>query len=188
MNYRKHLVFLLSAVLLAGCGTSEKEAVSTSAPAESVPAETAVSTELEVHSDSLHDGVWDSSVTSLSDGENHSPSLSWNAYPEAQEYAVYMLDETASSWMHWKQTGITAVTLAEGSADSSQYKGPYPPSGTHTYTVYVYALKQAPDSVPGVLDASGVTEEQIRSELDTAGGASGNVLAEASISGNVSAQ
>jgi len=38
--------------------------------------------------------------------------------------------------------------------ENSQYIGPYPPGGVHTYEVMIFALKNSPDSYEGYFDNS----------------------------------
>ena len=96
-------------------------------------------------------------------------------------YAIYMLDESADNWLHWKAEGVTSNSLEQNTSiptGTSEYIGPYPPSGTHTYTIYVFALKQEPDKdYPGDFNKAGMDAEEIYSVLDITDNSSGNVLA-----------
>lgn len=92
--------------------------------------------------------------------ENISPHLAWNKGPEGtKSYVVICQDPDAlrkDPWIHWIVFNIPAsmVSLAEGFSDNPTpgveqgttdyqtkvYGGPNPPSGTHHYYFYVYAL------------------------------------------------
>ena len=144
--------------------------------------------EMKVTSANLHDGVWDTDITNTKNGRNVSPELTWEAVNGAGEYAVYMLDPSAGNWLHWRAHGLMQTHLDEGADISeNEYIGPYPPSGTHTYIVYVFALKTAADSYPGLFDSRNSGIESIISGLDKAGGQSGNIIAQGSISGTYTA-
>lgn len=90
-------------------------------------------------------GDWAYLITNTSMGENITPALNWEAVDGAEEYVIYMLDETADNWVHWKAIDIHTNSLPEGwgkTVQSSEYIGPYPPKGqNHTYTIYIFALK-----------------------------------------------
>ena len=109
---------------------------------------------LNVTSEDLHDGRWDTAITDTARGKNMSPRLSFDPVPGAEYYVIYMVDESANNWVHWIATDIRSTDLDSGenlkheNDPSFRYRGPYPPegSGDHTYTIYVYALKKAPDS------------------------------------------
>ena len=59
------------------------------------------------------------------------------------------------------------VWNADGYEVKGQYIGPYPASGTHTYTVYVFALKYDPFAVGAIyFDGQGNDIEQIAKELN----------------------
>lgn len=189
---KKYLV-LLAAVFLAGCSSASSEVVPDetavpSAVTESAAAEPSASSVPELHlsSQDLSDGVWNSVIASEGSGQNLSPELSFDAVEGAEEYAVVMIDPDGNNWLHWIASGITTTELSEGSNPGS-YKGPYPPSGTHTYEVTVYALKAAPDVLPGTFDAAGNSPEDLFAGMDTAGGLRGNVIVSETISGTYTA-
>lgn len=98
----------------------------------------------ELTSESLKDGVWDTSITNTDNGSNQSPQLSWESVSDAQLYSIYMIDTSAGNWTHWVSQNVTETTLAQGWASEEEYIGPYPPSGTHDYEIYVFALKEQP--------------------------------------------
>ena len=108
--------------------------------------------EFEVTSEDLHDGIWDTVITKTKNGSNVSPQLSWEPVEGAQSYIIYMVDTSASNWMHWKSGNITETNLAQGSADENEYIGPYPPDGKHTYEIWVYALEKPTENIPGKFD------------------------------------
>lgn len=99
----------------------------------------------ELSSENLKDGVWDTSITNTENGLNQSPQLSWEPVSGAQYYSIYMIDTSAGNWGHWISPNITETTLAQGWASEKEYIGPYPPSGTHDYEIYVFALKEQPN-------------------------------------------
>ena len=109
-------------------------------------------TKFDISSNNLHDGVWDSVITNTENGSNKSPQLSWEPVEGASSYVVYMVDTTANNWLHWRSENLTVTSLEQGSAPAEQYIGPYPPSGMHTYEIFVYALKEPSDKIPGALD------------------------------------
>ncbi|SCW53870.1 Uncharacterized conserved protein, phosphatidylethanolamine-binding protein (PEBP) family [Ruminococcaceae bacterium YRB3002] len=92
----------------------------------------------EVTSENLHDGVWDVEI-SHDKGFDRSPQLSWEAVDGASFYVVYMIDPDGSNWLH--MTALTSDTHLDPGCEQN-YIGPYPPNGTHTYVVYVFALKE----------------------------------------------
>ena len=139
---------------------------------------------IDVSSENLSDGSWDDVISNTEDGENLSPQLSWTQVPGAGEYAVYMFDEDAGNWLHWKAYGITAASLGTGEPlENGEYIGPYPPSGTHHYIVTVYALKNPVRDLPGDFDARNPEISGIEALLDQAGGISGNIIAKGSVTG-----
>lgn len=188
----KKLIVIL-AVFAAGCGSAAAETEakqsaavmpesSSTVPASSEPAVLF----LNLSSDDLSDGVWNSVIASNGSGQNLSPELSFDAVEGAEEYAVVMIDPDGNNWLHWIASGIKRTHLSQGENPGS-YKGPYPPSGTHTYEVTVYALKAAPDALPGTFDAAGNNPEDLFAGMDTAGGSRGNVIVSETISGTYTA-
>lgn len=188
----KKLIVIL-AVFAAGCGSAAAETEakqsaavmpesSSTVPASSEPAVLF----LNLSSDDLSDGVWNSVIASNGSGQNLSPELSFDAVEGAEEYAVVMIDPDGNNWLHWIASGIKRTHLSQGENPGS-YKGPYPPSGTHTYEVTVYALKAAPDVLPGTFDAAGNSPEDLFAGMDTAGGSRGNVIVSETISGTYTA-
>lgn len=138
---------------------------------------------INVTSPNLSDGVWDTKITKTEKGENASPQLDWDEVEGATSYAVFMVDETATNWMHM-DVYTTDNFITEGELSDSprghQYVGPYPPSGTHTYTVYVYALKNDVDKVKFMFNSAAINNspEMLFEGHDTdIDGNTGNVLA-----------
>lgn len=138
-------------------------------------------------SEDLHDGVWDAAITNTEQGDNRSPQLSWEPVEGAESYAVCMVDESAGDWLHWKQSCISAAGLAPGAAPSDAYVGPYPPSGTHTYTVYVFALRKEDPNIIGTLDINSIPFRDIAQSADvTERGDVGNMIAYGKLTGTYS--
>ena len=134
-----------------------------------------------VESDSLEGGIWKNEISNRDDGRNLNPELHWDSVKGAERYYVIMIDETADNWMHWYAENVTDNSIQEGlftdefsevsSKDGittkGQYVGPYPPSGTHTYTVYVFALKLETYSVSDInFDGAGNDIEEIAKQLN----------------------
>ncbi|SEV83672.1 hypothetical protein SAMN05216413_0174 [Ruminococcaceae bacterium KH2T8] len=89
--------------------------------------------------------MWIDQISNTSVGENKTPQLSWSPVAGAEEYLIYMFDETSDMFVHWKAIDVHETSLPLGWGDSvqtSEYIGPYPPSGTHRYVIYVFALKE----------------------------------------------
>ena len=139
-----------------------------------------------VSSSTLDNGIWDTKISNTGSGENVSPELSWDAVDGASQYVVIMID---SAWLHM-DVFTTETSLAEGAigrgSRGEQYVGPYPPTGsTHTYSVFVFALKGEPGKVPLAFDNGGNSIFKIHDGLDVdADGNSGNVLACGRLDGN----
>lgn len=138
----------------------------------------------ELMSDDLHDGVWDSVITNTENGKNVSPQLNWEAVPEAESYVIYMTDTMAGDWMHWISNNVTETELPQGWAPEGEYVGPYPPGGTHTYEIYVIALRQAPEKAAGTLDSNNIRFMRDVLELDVLpDGSKGNIVAYGHLTG-----
>lgn len=144
---------------------------------------------MELTSADLHDGVWDTRITKTDAGENLSPQLQWDPVEGAACYAVYMVDESADHWLHWKQMGFTETELPSGFAPGACYIGPYPPEGTHVYMVYVLALRSDRCGNLGRLDAPNADVTEMLQSLDVKeDGSTGNVIAYGYLTGTYSAQ
>lgn len=133
------------------------------------PFDLTVLSTFELGSEDLHDGVWDSDITKTQNGSNRSPQLSWTPVEGAVSYVIYMIDTSASNWMHWKSV-TTETTLPKGWASKKEYIGPYPPGGTHDYEVYVLALRETVDEVKGRFDSWNVSMDECFAALDKDGG------------------
>ena len=142
---------------------------------------------IELTSEDLKDGVWNS-VISKTGGSNVSPQLSWDAVDGADSYVIYMVDNTASHWMHWKSANVKETQLPQGWASSSEYVGPYPPSGTHEYQIYVIALKEPVSKIYGSFDSENLKFEEKKYGCDLNDGEQpGNILAIGTITGTYTA-
>jgi len=97
-------------------------------------------------------------------GEDISPALSWQGVPQGtKSFALIVHDPDApraGGWTHWVVYNLPASTTQlkenvpkqenlaggglQGVNDSGRvgYMGPCPPSGTHRYYFYLYALDQ----------------------------------------------
>lgn len=145
-------------------------------------------TSFEVTSTNLNNGVWDDIISNTDKGSNKSPQLEWDAVDGAALYVIIM-DDTGMDFIHWKSDNVTETKLDEGWAQSSDYIGPFPPSGsTHTYEIYVAALK-AP--VEGVNEAFCLGrnlkfEENFKALDIDAERNNGNIIAVGRISGTFS--
>lgn len=186
----KHLtkLFIIAPLLLCACSKntvkrkSNVERISVTDPAAETM-ESEVNTEtasLTITSSDLIDGEWNSDITS-SCGSNRTPELSWNAIDGAEEYVIYMIDTSANNWLHWRVSCLTDTHLDPGS-QAGEYVGPYPPSGTHTYIIKVYALSAPPLSLPGNFDATNEDDLSFIDEGLT------NIITSAEISGTFTAQ
>ena len=139
----------------------------------------------DVTSSNLNDGIWNDKITNTKYGENLSPELTWNAVDGATRYVVIMID---GAWLHM-DVFTTETHLDEGSVGrgqrGEQYVGPYPPNGTHTYSIFVFALKDEPGKVRFAFDAGGNSIDLIYSGLDKdKDGNEGNVIAYGRLNGN----
>ena len=129
----------------------------------------------EVTTASIEDGEW-RQPSGLKEG-NESPELTWTPYEGASKYAVIMIDTTTNNWLCW-YTLTDKTHLDQGEyTDPSVYAGPYP-AETHTYELFIVALRTDPQELSFVIDASG---GDIQSKLDflnkASDGSFGNVLA-----------
>ena len=171
--------------------TVTEDTVSTATEAESTSEYNAFIDDydsFEVTSTSLNNGVWNDVISNTDKGSNKSPQLQWDAVDGAGLYVIIMDDPDSWHFMHWKSDNVTETSLDEGWAPSSEYVGPYPPSGaTRTYEVYVVALKAPVERIKGTFGASNPKFEENFKALDTdAEGNSGNIIAVGRISGTFS--
>ena len=144
----------------------------------------------ELTSDDLNDGVWNDVISNTLAGENVSPQLSWEPVDDALFYVVYMVDMTANYWIHWADFTEDATTLERGWTTGASYIGPYPPSGsTHTYDIYVIALRNPIDRIRGTVNTQNPNFAQFIRGLDTdADGNTGNIISYGYLSGEFTAQ
>ena len=182
MKHMKQLALSAAAVLTmfcaAGCGnpdTPQQSAASDFHP-EHLP-------QITITSEDLHDGVWDDAVSNTDKGTNRSPQLSWEPVEGAACYAVYMVDTSVDNWLHWKSGNVTETNLPAGWAPETEYVGPYPPSGTHTYEIRVFALKEAVTEGQSRFDNSNTGFEQMTAALDQSSSGSGNAVAYGTLRG-----
>ena len=94
------------------------------------------------------------------------------------------------NWLHM-DVFTTETSLAEGAykrrgGEGAEFVGPYPPRGsTHTYSVFVFALKGEPGKCAFFFDTGGNNINEIFKGLDTdKSGSTGNVLAYGRLDGN----
>ncbi len=156
------------------------EEASDAAEAPAEPFDPAKLPQITITSEDLHDGVWDPDITKTDKGSNRSPQLSWEPVEGAGCYAVYMVDTTASFWLHWKSADVTETTLPAGWAPANEYVGPYPPSGTHDYEIRIYALKEPVTEDKSKFDSGNNGFDDMVTALD---GNGGNVLAYGTLTG-----
>ena len=159
---------------------SAAEEISEAAEAPAEPFDPAKLPQITIASEDLHDGVWDPDITKTDKGSNRSPQLSWEPVEGAACYAVYMVDTTASFWLHWKSADVTETTLPAGWAPANEYVGPYPPSGTHDYEIRIYALKESVTEDKSKFDSGNSGFDDMVTALD---GNGGNVLAYGTLTG-----
>ena len=143
-----------------------------------------------VTSESLDGNIWIEACPNTEDGQNASPELSWEPVEGATVYVIYMVDINANNFLHWKSADVTETNLPQGWAPSSDYVGPYPPSGsTHQYNVYVFALKAPVERVKGSINTPAAKIQEFMDSLDTdADGNTGNIVAVGRITGKYTAK
>ena len=135
-------------------------------------------------SEDLHDGVWNPAIAKTSEG-SLSPQLSWEPVPGAACYVIYMVDTNVMDFVHWMSNNVTETVLPQGWAGISEYVGPYPPAfETHTYDVYVLALRQPVDNLKSTFGVANVFFAKNVLYLDApAEGVIGNLLGYGYLSG-----
>ena len=102
-----------------------------------------------------------------------------------------MIDPDGNNWIHLISGTLTKEEVVQGEitqvnkgTSDTGYIGPYPPAGTHSYDVYVFALKQAKTDYAGKVNAVCDGIDKIAQELDAdAAGASGNIAAYGKLTG-----
>ena len=186
---RVGLAVVLALVFVVGCGKDDGPTVAATTvvdTAKAVEATTAEGLDLSklstfvVSSEDLHDGVWDTVITNTRNGQNRSPQLKWEPVEGAACYAVFMVDTTVRNWVHWKSLEVTETSLDAGWAPKSQYVGPYPPSGTHEYEIFVLALKHKVEKVNINFDTSNPRILVAAQDID---GEDGNILSYGHLTG-----
>ncbi len=179
------IMMLLPAVSLCEAAPEPAEAEVVTEPALSpLFADTAIPA-FALTSPDLTDGVWNP-VIAKSGGENLSPQLFWEPVPEAACYVVYMVDTSVMDFVHWMSNNVAETELPQGwAAAATEYVGPYPPPGeTHTYDVYVLALRQPVENLKCSLNAANVFFARNVMYLDApAESVTGNLLGYGYLSG-----
>ncbi len=111
--------------------------------------------------------MWDPKIANTNDGENLSPELRWDFVEGASKYVVVMID---GKWLHMDV--VTDKFLLEPGAigrngPGNEYVGPYPPYGSlHTYSVFVFALKDDCEDYHMNFDTAGNDIDFIYLNLD----------------------
>ena len=166
---------------------TEEESAGSSAEAVTEPLTDYLSghATFELTSEDLQGGVWADVISNTNKGENVSPQLSWAPVEGASSYVIIMVDTSVKSWVHWISDNVTETELPGGWAPSSDYIGPYPPSGdTHVYEIYVVALRAPVEKVKCAFNATNPKFETAITNLDTdADGNEGNIIAFGHIAG-----
>ena len=181
----KSAAVLLIAAFLVGCGTASIQRKSDNY-IESISFDNLSS--FKVSSKCVSNGKWKDKISNTNSGENLSPDLSWDAVDGATQYAVIMID---GAWVHMDVL-TSSTSLAEGEIERgkkwNQYVGPYPPAGsTHTYSVFVFALKNEPGNFYLGFDGGGNNINKIYDGLNVdVDGNSGNVISYGRLDGNYS--
>lgn len=139
----------------------------------------------EVTSEDLKDGVWPDIISNTHIGENRSPQLSWDPVEGAEVYVIYMVDSDTNGFLHWKSNNITDTDLPQGWASAVDYTGPHIGHGyTHTFDIYVMALKSPSDRLKGAVNAVNKELGSFIEAIDTdSTGNTGNIIAYGKISG-----
>lgn len=181
-RYVSLLLVVALCLSLSGCG-SETSTSNENSLASQYPS-------FKVTTTDMKNGVWKKVVSKTAKGKNQSPQLTWEPVEGAGSYVIYMVDSTASYWMHWKSGEITTTSLERGAATAKEYVGPYPPDGsTHSYDIYIFALKNSVEKITGMFDCSNSFFTKDIEKLDTdADGNTGNILACGYISGKFSSK
>lgn len=131
----------------------------------------------ELYSSNLNEGKWDDIISDTDKGSNLSPQLSWTEVEGAELYVIYMVDVNVQYFMHWKADGVLETNLSQGWAEKD-YVGPYPPAGgTHTYDIYVFALKKPIERLKGSVNGVNAKFPSFIEALDTdVSGNTGNII------------
>lgn len=182
-------LLLVTALALTGCGGASATDAGGSQSSVQDNSENLVSAyaSFELSSENIKRGVWDDVISYTDQGENKSPQLSWEPVEGAEVYGIYMIDTDMKYFIHWKSE-VTETSLPLGWASEADYVGPYPPSGgTHTYDVYVIAMKKPVERMKGSKNSNSPKAPEFISALDTdADGNTGNIIACGRLSGTFS--
>ncbi len=107
------------------------------------------------------------------DHGNLSPQLTIEGAEGLSAFEIVMIDHDGNDWLHWiacvpSDSGDDRVAISEGAfTDREQsYVGPYPPSGTHTYTIYVFGMVGESRYFDTALDRPGADIKSIAEGLD----------------------
>ncbi len=162
MGRRRSIGWLgLLAIVLVGCGASGPSP-------EAVTGEGGDTPTLELRSPAFSEGEGIPDVYTCA-GEDVSPPLTWGEVPAGTESLALLMDDPDAPgrrWVHWVIYSIppssrslpervpVGASLEEGvrqgknSWSKHAYGGPCPPSGTHRYFFYLYALDTTLDWLP----------------------------------------
>jgi phosphatidylethanolamine-binding protein (PEBP) family uncharacterized protein len=157
-------VLLAMSWALTGCDTGTTDNNGITVPSITVPT-------FDVKSSSINSSGRLLTTTAYERGSNQSPQLSWDGVSGAACYAIFMVDESAGYWLHWRATNVNKTSLTQGeSISEAQYKGPYPPHAyDHNYRIEVFALKRAPETAIGNFDAENNYTNMVN-QLNAVGG------------------
>lgn len=124
-------------------------------------------------------------------GDNINPALEWTEAPAGTvTFAITMLDQSASGWVHWVHANIPAdvTSVAQGGSaelagvsgrdqatGEAGYFGPCPPGPNHRYVFTVHALDTALELEPGFsgLDLTIAMQDHILGSAEITGMRSG---------------
>ena len=128
--------------------------------------------EIAITSKDLKNEMWDISIA-WKDGVSVSPQLSWKKVKGAKEYAVFMF--AYGDYMSMRALNVNKTSLEKG--DVKDYSGPYyKDKGKRIYSIYVYALKSAPDATEIGKYKTLNKFSEIERALDTSNGKRGNII------------
>ena len=162
MRLRRLIGFLgLLVLVLSGCASAGPST-------EDVIGDGGETPTLDLSSPAFSDGEMIPEVYTC-DGEDISPPLEWSGVPaDTDSLALVMEDPDAPgrTWVHWVIYNIppsssvlpegvpTGASIENGTQQGKNgwsknaYGGPCPPSGTHRYVFYLYALDVTPNLEP----------------------------------------
>ncbi|UJP40436.1 YbhB/YbcL family Raf kinase inhibitor-like protein [Cellulomonas palmilytica] len=172
---------LVAAPSLVACSSA---AGSPEPTATATPAATAVPDLVLTSPDLAADGTlpaWASGrYSSVCQGENRSPTLSWEGGPdEVASYVLTLTDPAHPQYVHWVVTGIPGGTRGldqaeEGAIDvgvvgssyrgGGMYAGPCVPGNTYVYTLYALDTEVVGDAATSLDAALALTEGHVLDE------------------------